>query len=253
MNASPAQPLRTALIAQAAGSLVAYALIELAYPALFGYPIGAAVIQGGCAAFASHKLGAPRWWLAIHLCFLPAALALSQAQLPPLWYLAGFALLLAVFWRTDLSQVPLYLSNAATARAVAALLPPHAARIMDLGCGDGGLLRRLGQARPDCSFVGVEHAPLPWLWARLRNLGSHNVAVRYGNLWRFDLGEFDVVYAFLSPVPMSRLMAKAQVEMRAGSLFISNSFAAPGVVPERVVGVDDRRQTRLYCYHPGAK
>ena len=34
----------------------------------------------------------------------------------------------------------------------------------------------------------------------------------------------------------------------AGTLLVCNSFAVPGQPPERVVAVDDRRKTQLYCY-----
>ncbi|HAD86437.1 MAG TPA: methyltransferase type 12, partial [Rhodospirillaceae bacterium] len=59
---------------------------------------------------------------------------------------------------------------------------------------------------------------------------------------------FDMVYCFLSPVPMERLYAKAKDEMQPGCLFVSNSFAVPGVEPDEVVTVDDRRRTRLLVY-----
>jgi hypothetical protein len=36
--------------------------------------------------------------------------------------------------------------------------------------------------------------------------------------------------------------------MRPGSLFISNSFAVPGVEASAVVEVGDARETQLYCY-----
>ena len=248
MDDPPAPPLRTALLAQVFGALIAYALIQLVYPKLLALPLAAAAVQGWCAALVSYKLQAPRWWLPIHLGFLPVALWLTRVGIPPLWYLAGFALLLGIYWRTDRSRVPLYLSNARTACAVAELLPAHPVRVVDLGCGDGGLLRRLSRARPDCRFVGYEHAPLPWLWARLSSLGRGNLSIHYGNFWKLHIGQFDLVYAFLSPVPMARLMAKAQSEMRPGTLLVSNSFAVPEATAAQVVEVEDRRRTRLHCY-----
>lgn len=252
MSAPTTSSLRSAVLAQLLGAVVAFALIRLAYPKLLTLPLAAAAVQGICAALASYKLGTPKWWLPIHVCFLPAALWLAQAGIPPLWYLAAFALLLATYWRTDRSRVPLYLSNAPTARAVAVLLPPAPAACIDLGCGEGGLLRRLARARPDCRFVGVEHAPLPWLWARISCATLANVSIHYGDFWGRPLAAYDVVYAFLSPVPMPRLMEKAQAEMRPGTLLIANSFAVPGATPARIVAVDDRRGTQLYCYRVAA-
>jgi hypothetical protein len=60
--------------------------------------------------------------------------------------------------------------------------------------------------------------------------------------------EQDVVYAYLSPVPMARLWCKVCEEMPSGSRFISNTFPVPGVEPERVVELDDFHHSRLYVY-----
>ncbi len=245
-------PLRRALVAQLIGGAIAASLIQIAYPRLFAAPLIAAAVQGLCAALVSDKLGAAKWWLIIHFSFLPAVLWAGQLGsglgIDPAWYFVCFVALLLVFWRTDKSQVPLYLSNAATTSALAALLPEAPCRVVDLGCGNGGLLRKLAARRPDCSFVGIEHAPLPWLWARLKSLRWPNLTIHYGDFWRLSLDPFDIVYAFLSPVPMPRLMAKARNEMRSGKLLVCNSFAVPGVKPEFSVAVDDRRETILYCY-----
>ena len=78
--------------------------------------------------------------------------------------------------------------------------------------------------------------------------GLANCEWRWGSLWKTSLTDMDVVYAFLSPVPMAELWEKARAEMRPGSLFVSNSFAVPDVVPSEVIAVDDARQTQLYCY-----
>lgn len=255
----PIPPLRAALIAQIFGGLIAIGLVALVFsPALksgdfgFGEVLGVAVFQGCCAAFVSHKLEAPRWWLAIHLAFMPLAVLATRLAIAPAWYLGGFVLLLLVFWRTDKSRVPLYLSNAATAQAVSGLLPATPCHVIDLGCGDGRLLKALARARPDCEFTGFEHAPLTWLWARLNTLALTNCRIRLGDFWPQHLGLYEVAYAFLSPAPMARLWAKAAAEMRPGSLLLSNSFEIPGVAAEQVVEVADKRGTRLLCYRPPA-
>lgn len=241
-------PLRIALLAQFLGALIAIGLLALVAPTSLGQPLTVAGLQGLCAAFTSYKLEAPPWWHPIHLGFMPLAVVASDLDLASGWYLGGFLLLLTVFWRVAQSRVPLYFSNDTTARAVASLLPGHACRVIDLGCGNGALLRRLAQLRPDCSFHGVEYAPLPWLWSRVTCIGASNCRIAYGDLWRQPLSGFDLVYAFLSPVPMPRLWIKAQEEMNAGAMLVSNTFAIPDLEPEQLIEVDDRRTTRLYCY-----
>jgi hypothetical protein len=243
-------PLRAAILAQFLGALIAIGLLALIYPPMLDQPLAVAVLQGVCAAYTSHKLGAPPWWHVIHLGFMPLAVLASGLPVPPGWYLGAFLLLLVIYWRVAQSRVPLYLSSEATAVAVSALLPDRTSRIMDLGCGNGMLLRRMARLRPDCGFVGVEYAPLPWLWARLACVGIANCRVIRGDYWRQSLADYDLIYAFLSPVPMPRLWTKACAEMAAGARLVSNTFAVPGQEPEDVIEVPDGRRSRLYCYRP---
>ena len=247
---APPSPIKTALLAQVLGAIMAGGLVQLAYPKLWQIPLAVAAAQGICSAFISHKLEAPPWWLWIHLAFMPLVVAANTLGIDPGWWLAAFVVVLLTFWRTDKSRVPLYLTNATTAEAVAALLPAQPCHVVDLGCGNGGLLKQLALARPDCEFVGIEHAPLPWLWARITTMRLPNVHVRRGDLWRQHLGLFEVVYAFLSPAPMPALWQKAVGEMRPDALLVSNSFEVPDIAPERTVDVADRRATRLFLYRP---
>lgn len=210
-----------------------------------------AFVQGGCAAVIARWLRSPPWWIAIHLVFLPGIIALLRLNLPPWLYLAAFLLSLLLFWRTDLSRVPLFLSSPAVAEALAAQLA-HGATLLDLGCGDGRLLAQLARLRRDCRLTGIEHAPLPWLIARWRCRRLPNVTIRYGDFWREPLSAYDVVYAFLSPAPMPTLWAKACAEMRPAALLISNSFAVPGIPPEAVISLADQRKSRLFLYRPAA-
>lgn len=243
-------PLRVALLAQILGGLIAIGLLALIAPQTLERPLIVASAQGLCAAFASYKLAAPPWWHAIHLGFMPLIVLASGLSIPPGWYLGAFLLLLVVYWRVAQSRVPLYLSSAETAFAVAALLPKERCRVIDLGCGNGMLLRRMARLRPDCGFVGVEYAPLPWLWARLACAGIPNCRVVRADYWQLSLADYDLAYTFLSPVPMTRLWAKCGAEMKDGAQLVSNTFAVPEQEPEVLIEVPDRRRTQLYCYRP---
>jgi hypothetical protein len=108
----------------------------------------------------------------------------------------------------------------------------------------------LANRRPDLTFEAVETAPVPYAvsWLRYQLFAPANCTVRYANIWQTDLSGYDWVYCFLSPQPMSRLYAKAVVEMKSASRLVSNSFDVPGHEAEEVVEVVDGRKTRLLIW-----
>ncbi|MDE1942741.1 MAG: class I SAM-dependent methyltransferase [Betaproteobacteria bacterium] len=208
-----------------------------------------ALIQGGVAAAITWILRGPRWWFPLHVLFLPSIILASRQHFSSIWFLAGFALLLAIYWTSFRSRVPLYLTNRPTADALLNLIQTEGAvRVLDAGCGTGFLLRWLALNAPSLRFEGLEIAPLPWLLAWMKTRGLPNCAVVRKSLWHMPWGFSDVVYVFLSPVPMVEVWRKALAEMRPGALLVSNSFEIPGVLPEQVITVADRRKTRLLIY-----
>ena len=220
--------------------LIAFAIPELA-SGLTLSPLQWALLQGVIATAIGHRLGMAAWWLPLHLVFAPALVAALALAVSPLWFFGGFVLLALVYGKTYQTQVPLYLSSRAAAQAVASLLPQRPGfSFLDLGSGCGGLLHHVGKVRPDGNYHGVEAAPLPFLFSLCRNLVEANgCRIRWGNFWNRDLAPYDVVYAYLSPAPMAALWRKARAEMRPGSIFISNSFAIPGVTPQHSLELKD--------------
>lgn len=210
------------------------------------WPVAALVgIQAGLALLLSRLLHLPVWWQVINGLFFPMVWLVDQADLHPVWFLAGFVLLALTSLGSLKTRVPLYLSSRNAAAAVARRAPT-AARVLDLGCGPGGWLADLHARRPDLALSGVEMAPLNWLIGRLR-LGRR-AEVRLGDLWRQDLSPYDVVYAYLSPAPMAALWRKVSLEMRPGSLFISNTFAVPGRAPDETIELNDLSRARLLIW-----
>lgn len=207
--------------------------------------------QGVLAAILGLWLGLAPWWAPINLV-LPGAIAIVWLwHVPPVVFFAALILLVLVFWNSAFGGVPLYLSNSKTKAVLLDLLPEKQGfRFVDLGCGLGGPVLDLARRRGDGKFSGIETAPglfvLAWLRRRLG--GPKNAEIRFADMRRLDLGNYDVVYCFLSPVPMPWLYEKARREMKAGSLFISNSFNVPDHPPDETVSVDDRRATKLLLW-----
>lgn len=221
-------------------------------------PLLFAFLCGGIATALSHIAKQARWWLPIQLLFAPALVLMLTLHIPPGIFLAAFLIMLVVYWSTFRTQVPLYLSSNQVWMALASLLPPPCGentgfKFIDLGSGLGGVLTHLAQARPDGHYSGVESAPLPFLWSWLRTRGYPNCTVRWGSIWDknlevCNLAQYDVVFAYLSPVPMEQLWRKARAEMRPGSLFISSTFAVPDQAAHQTLQVNDLHRSTLLIW-----
>lgn len=191
----------------------------------------------------------PWWWRVIHAGFMPLVWFTHTLAIDPGWFLLAAILLLLVYRGALTGQVPLYLSNKQTVQALADLLAERGtSRFLDLGAGLGSTTIPLADTLPESRFTGYENAPLTCLAGRLLSIGRPNIDWRWEDMWQARLGDYDVVYAFLSPAPMARLWEKVQAEMKPGSVFISNSFPVPGATPDRVIEVDCVPPRPLYCY-----
>ncbi|MCL2345588.1 MAG: class I SAM-dependent methyltransferase [Desulfobulbus sp.] len=246
----PVAPLRQFALQGAAVIVV----LSLAWP-YYGWQGQAmpwretSLVIGGVALLFATLTRQPWWWRLIHALFMPLAWAVQGLAIDPGWFLLAFILLLLVYRGALSGQIPLYLSNRQTVAALDRLIGrEEAERILDLGAGLGSTLIPLADAYPQRQFSGVENAPLTWLSSRLLGVGRPNLALRWGDLWQTPLAGQDLVYAFLSPAPMARLWQKARAEMRPGSLFVSNSFPAPGIAPNELIEIPGSPPRRLYCY-----
>lgn len=246
-------PALTALLAQFMALLVMGLVMIMVSTLVQGQlpdQIQWALLQGVIAAGIGHWLGMARWWLPINLLFVPALVAALAMALSPFWFLGAFLLLVLIYGKIYQTQVPLYLSSHVAVKTIASLLPQqHGFSFIDLGSGCGGLLQQLSKTRPDGDYHGIEAAPLPFLLSKCRGiLGATGWHASWGNFWSLDLAHYDVVYAYLSPVPMAMLWRKIRKEMRPGSIFISNSFMIPGIEPEVTLKLDDFGGSTLYLW-----
>ncbi len=210
----------------------------------------AALIQGVLACLLTRLRKLAIWWVGIQLVF-PLALVQGLSFALPSWvFLAAFLFLLALYWSTFRTQVPYYPSGKRVWDEVAALLPQERPVLaIDIGSGLGGLVLDLARRRPDSQFVGIELAPLPWLASRLRALlaGSRARFVR-GDYEALDLGQYDCVFAYLSPAAMSALWRKAAAEMQPGSMLLSYEFLITEKAPDVTI-LPPGRGPALYVWH----
>lgn len=245
-------PAVTALLLQCAAALLLLLTINLT--GLHGSALVLALLCGVYAALLSYLAGQAKWWWLIQFVFAPALVLMLAIDLPPMLFLGIFSVLALVYWSTYRTQVPLYLSSNKVWHALENFLPASkpdtSFRFVDLGSGLGGVLTHLSTVRPDGQYTGVEAAPLPFFWSWLRiKLGRyHACQVEWGSMWDCDLSRYDVVFAYLSPVPMGELWRKVKTEMRPSTIFISSTFEVMDQPPSETLQVDDLHNSTLYVW-----
>jgi SAM-dependent methyltransferase len=249
-------PILTALLAQ--GLALLGMALGVWIVARFGglrLPLAAVVaLQAALATLLGARLGLARGWLWFQALFVPALIGLHALDLPSWVHLAAFLAVLLLNWNSFRHGVPLYLTSRLATRRLADFLRdrPSAFTMIDLGCGLGGTLVRLARLYPRAHFTGVETAPLTFVFAWLRSLPVPNCRIRYRSLWQESLAPYDVVYCFLSPIPMAAIGRKARAELRPGALLVSNTFGIPGATPDREIALGDWRGTRLLVWQTPA-
>jgi SAM-dependent methyltransferase len=121
--------------------------------------------------------------------------------------------------------------------------------LVDLGCGDGRVLRE-AQKRFGVHTIGYEINPVAYLKARLFSLGPNNIKIRRENFWEADLSDADVVFCYLYPDVMKKLAAKFTVDLKPGTVVVSSNFSLPGFVPSKIIRLESSWQNDpMYVYH----
>lgn len=149
--------------------------------------------------------------------------------------------------------VPYIASPTAVTKAMVELAQPKAGEtVFDLGAGDGRLLRLTKQTSPQSIAIGYECTPTVFLWGKLLAWFSRpKIDFRFGNLFRQNLREADVIFVYLFPNVMKKLIAKFESELKPGTRIVSHAFSLPGRIPAQIVKVQAGRRektVRLYIW-----
>ena len=201
------------------------------------------------SSFLAYMAKQAHWWRWIHFGF-PLAIWLSmQIEIRSEVYLVCFVTTASLFWTTFRSQVPFFPSRPGAWQAIEPLISPtQPTRVIDIGSGLGDMSMYIAKQHPLCQSEGIEIAPLPFIISKLRVLFKRSTAqFKLGNYNDLNFGDYDIVFAYLSPVAMLPLWLKAQQEMKPGSLLISLEFEINDTSPTFVLTPQDQSPT-LYVW-----
>ncbi|NNL74752.1 MAG: hypothetical protein HKO68_00295 [Desulfobacterales bacterium] len=106
--------------------------------------------------------------------------------------------------------------------------------LVDLGCGDGRVLRR-ARKYYSVKAIGYEVNLLAYLKAKLLCIGSKDVIIKRKNFWSADLSDANVVFCYLYPDVMQKLSRKLKADLKAGTMIVSCNFGIPGFKLNRVL------------------
>ncbi len=133
--------------------------------------------------------------------------------------------------------------HAHVGRELSAHLPAGPGRILDAGCGTGGLIRRLTPLRPEWTWTGVDVSPFACALARKRGVGD--VTEASVTALPFRAGEFaavvsaDVLYHLDDDEAALREMTRV---LRPGGIMVINVPAHRWLWSYHDVAVDGRRR-----------
>lgn len=195
------------------------------------------LIQAFVAACVVLLLGWNWWWAVIQFFFPIALSAVLHHELNFTIPLVLCLVLMLVHFGALRNRVPYFPSDKSIFPVLALLLPSEPkASILDMGSGYGGVLRSLRKSRPDLIFWGIELALLPWVLGRAINwFRGAPIHLLFGNLFKLDLSQFDLAYAYLSSAVMTDLGSKVRSEMRPGSIFVSCEFSVEDFSPDLTI------------------
>lgn len=108
-------------------------------------------------------------------------------------------------------------------------------KIIDLGCGVGGLLLPLAKKFPQHQFVGYDWDFFVCQILKLRARKLSNLTVVRDNFMHADLKQYDLLLCFLDTKAAEDLSLKMKQEINSNALIVSSAFELKGLTPTNVL------------------
>lgn len=208
------------------------------------------IFIGVSAAGLSYWINLPRWWCWIN-GFFPICVGLFNTfNWSSSFYLLGFVLLVIIYWNTFATRVPYYPSNQVVWQELLELMPNNKnLNILEVGSGFGGCCLYLKKMRPNDQVVGVELAPIIWLYSYLRgHLLKSQCQFLRKDYRKMDLSNQDLIFAFLSPAAMPALYRQSKKQLKTGAILASYCFEIPCPASEGVEVIQISYGKNLYIW-----
>ena len=133
-------------------------------------------------------------------------------------YILVFIILLSAAW-TAISAAPWVPTRGRDVKRMIDLAGiKEGETVYDLGCGDGRLV--FAADRAGARGKGVELFVLPYLFAKIKSLFYKKSKIIFGDLFRINLADADVVFIFLLDKSYQRLIKKFEQEIRPGTRIV---------------------------------
>lgn len=131
------------------------------------------------------------------------------------------------------------------------LTAPFAKKIVDPGCGNGALARKIACNFPEAEVIGLELYPVPFLrgWIKQRLFGPRNVHILKQDFFTFDYADADVIVVFIPENVLYRLAPILRKGLKPGALILSNAHVMPDDwTPYKSDMIQPMLKARLWCY-----
>jgi len=112
--------------------------------------------------------------------------------------------------------------------------------VYDLGCGDGRLIFR--SAPHVKKAIGYELSIPLVLFGKLKSLlASPKAQIRFGDIWKQDYKDADVIFCYLLPGAMKKFYKEIWPTLKPGTRVISNAFQIHDLKP-------NAQKEKVYLY-----
>lgn len=125
--------------------------------------------------------------------------------------------------------------------------------VYDLGCGDARFLIAVASKFKGIKCVGYEISPFLYLLAKIKTRRYKNIKIIFGNFFKKDISEADIIFCYLLPSIMKKLEKKILKEIKKSLRVVSQDFSFPNIKPRLVIERDPKKNIPkiiLYVFKP---